>query len=192
MSEPYLGQLMCVGFNFNNRGWNNCDGQILPIAQYTALFSLFGTIYGGDGRTTFGLPDLRGRVPIHTGTGPGLSPRPQGEKSGGETVILNSGQIPSHNHNLINGTAANQAHVAIDVNNATNADSKNPSGTALAVSRENTYLSTGAVDAQLNAAAASISGQTALTGGNQPHNNMQPFLVLRWLVAMVGVYPSRN
>jgi microcystin-dependent protein len=191
MSEPYLGQLMCVGFNFNNRGWSNCDGQILPISQHTALFSLFGTMYGGDGRTTFGLPELRGRVPIHTGQGAGLPNYMQGSKGGSPTVVLNTTQIPSHDHVLVNGTNANQAYVRVGAN-AANAGTQTPTDNVLATSRENTYLAGQAADVQLAESSAAIGGQTALTGGNQDHQNMQPYQTLRWLVAMVGQYPSRN
>jgi microcystin-dependent protein len=191
MSEPYLGQLMCVGFSFNNRGWLNCDGQLLPIAQYQALFSLFGTMYGGDGRTTFGLPGLQGRVPIHTGQGPGLPNYQQGTSGGAPTVVLNTNQIPSHGHNLINGTNNNQAYVRLQAN-AANAGTQTPTDNVLATSRENTYLAGQAADVELAASSASIGGATALTGGSQSHQNMQPYQTLRWLVAITGLYPSRN
>ena len=97
-SEPFLGQIQPFGFTFNPRGWANCDGQLLQISQYSALFALLGTTYGGDGRTTFALPDLRGRVAIHTGTGPGLSPRSMGQRSGTEYNYLTVNQLPAHNH----------------------------------------------------------------------------------------------
>ena len=188
MSEPYLGQLMCVGFTFNNRGWSNCDGQLLPIAQNTALFSLFGTTYGGDGRTTFALPDLRGRVPIHTGAGPGLPQYAQGSRGGAATVVLNTNQIPLHNHNLNNGTEANQASVALSASGEA-ADTQDANDNVLA--RALIYHA-GDANRRLGATSAAISGQTALTGGSQPHENMQPYLALRWLVALTGVFPSRN
>ena len=98
MSEPFLAEVKIVGFNFAPRGWAQCDGQILPINQYQALFSILGTTYGGDGRTTFGLPDLRGRVAMHPGNGPGLSPRQLGQKTGTETNTLTVNQMPAHNH----------------------------------------------------------------------------------------------
>ena len=99
--EPFIAEIMIFGGNFAPRGWATCDGQLLPISQYTALFSLVGTMYGGDGRTTFGLPDLRGRVPIHRGTGPGLSTRNQGQSGGSETNLLNVDQLPAHSHAII-------------------------------------------------------------------------------------------
>lgn len=97
-ADPLLGEIMMVGFNFSPRGWAFCDGQLLAIAENTALFALLGTIYGGDGRTTFGLPDLRGRVPVHAGTGPGLTPRPLGQRAGTEAVTLTGDQVPAHEH----------------------------------------------------------------------------------------------
>ena len=101
MSEPFLAEIRIVAFNFAPRGWATCDGQLLPISQNQALFSLVGTMYGGDGRTTFGVPDLRGRVPIHRGTGPGLTPRTQGQSGGSETNVLNVNQLPAHSHTII-------------------------------------------------------------------------------------------
>lgn len=191
MSEPYLGQLMCVGFTFNNRGWANCDGQLLPIAQNSALFSLFGTTYGGDGRTTFGLPDLRGRVPIHTGQGPGLPDYKQGSRGGSPTVILNTQEMPSHNHALVSGTDAGQANLDIRIHARNDGENqKSPDSHVLAAGN----YSDQDPNATLNRSSvtATISGTTANTGSTQAHNNMQPYQALRWLVALVGIYPSRN
>ena len=108
--EPFLGEVRTFGFNFCPRGWAAADGQLLPISQYSALFALFGTIYGGDGRTTFALPDLRGRFVMHQGTGPGLSPRTIGEKRGVETVTLTTPQIPSHAHDVLVGDESTFRH----------------------------------------------------------------------------------
>ena len=188
MSEPYLGQLMCVGFTFNNRGWSNCDGQILPINQNTSLFSLFGTMYGGDGRTTFGLPGLQGRVPIHVGQGPGLPDYRQGSSGGSPTVTLNVTEIPAHGHNLFNGTGNNQANITLH-GIETPANSQDPEDNVLGQALN---FHSGTANVPLGSSAGTIGGQTALTGGGQSHNNMQPYQTLRWLVAMVGVYPSRN
>lgn len=176
MSDPYIGQIQPYGFNFAPRGWALCEGQILPISQNTALFSLLGTMYGGDGRTTFALPDLRGRVPIHFGQGPGLPNYTIGQKGGTPQVTLNVTQIPSHNHpGVLNGTT-------------TGADATNPTGAALAGAREDTYK--GGVTPNVAMAAGSVAVQNA--GGGLPHDNMQPYLVVNWCIALQGVYPPRN
>ena len=120
-ANPFIEEEMPVGFTFCPRGWANADGQLLPISNYNALFALYGTTYGGDGRTTFALPDLRGRVPIHTGTGPGLTPRPLGQRSGQETVTLTLSELPSHSHTAV---LLGEAQ--------TPADSANPRGNTLA------------------------------------------------------------
>jgi microcystin-dependent protein len=145
---------------------------LLPISNNTALFSLFGTTFGGDGRTTFALPDLRGRVPMHLGQGPGLSNRALGQQGGSETNTLTANQLPPHTHSL-NGTTA--AANAVD-----------PSGNVLAnTGRSDTYTSS-APNAQMN------SGAIGPTGGGQAVNNVQPFLTIRYCVALNGIYPSRN
>jgi len=174
MSEPFLGQLMIVGFNFAPRGWAFCDGQILSIAQNTALFSLLGTTYGGNGQTTFALPDLRGRVPVHAGQGPGLTDRTLGESSGQETHTLISSEMPMHNHLL-------QAF-----NNG--GDQQNPQGNILAASNqigENIYTN-------VNPDTTMSPQAVGLAGGSQPHNNMQPYLVLNFCIAMEGIFPPRS
>lgn len=167
--EPFLGQIQAFGFNFAPRGWAKCDGQLLPIAQNSALFSLLGTIYGGDGRTTFGLPDLRGRVSLHMGQGPGLSSRQIGEKGGSESNTLNVSQMPSHNH------SANAVAEA--------ADNSKPEGNSLASSPS---YKDQAPDAVLR------STTVGNTGGGQAVNNMEPFLVINWCIALQGIYPSRS
>jgi len=171
--DPFLGQIQAFGFNFAPRGWALCNGQLLPIAQNTALFSLLGTTYGGDGRTTFNLPDLRGRVSLHYGSGPGLSTRPIGQKGGAESVTLNTSEIPSHSH------TANAAAEA--------ADSGKPSGNALATpDGVMIYRANQAPDATLHA------GTVGNTGGSQSHENMGPYLVINWCISLQGIYPSRN
>ena len=171
MSEPFIGQIQPFGFNFAPRGWTKCDGQLLPIAQHTALFSLLGTTYGGDGRTTFGLPDLRGRAALHQGTGAGLTNRRIGEKAGSQTETLTVSQMPSHNHVV-------QANTA-------NADTIAPNSASLATAREDTYNSS-SPNTSMHANAI------ANTGGGQSHNIMQPYLVVNWCIALTGVFPSRN
>lgn len=169
MSEPFLGQIQAFGFNFAPRGWATCDGQILSIAQNTALFSLLGTTYGGNGQTTFALPDLRGRVSLHQGQGPGLTPRSLGEVSGSETVTLISSQMPQHNH-IVN------ANTGAPVDNL-------PGGQLLA---STAIYTTAGPDATMN------PQMIGPAGGGQPHNNMQPYLVINWCIALEGIFPSRN
>lgn len=164
MTEPFVGELRLMGFNFAPTGWAQCNGQLLPINQNQALFSLLGTYYGGDGQTTFALPDLRGRLPMHAGQGPGLSDRTQGETGGSEAVTLTTTQLPAHAHT---------AGVA-DVERTTNRPTGIPA-------RGGAY-----------AADATATVPSGAAGGSQPHENMPPFLVLNWCIALQGVYPSRN
>jgi len=174
MAEPYIGIIVLFGFNFPPRGYAKCDGQLLSIAQNTALFSLLGTTFGGDGQVTFGLPDLRGRAPIHQGQGPGLTNRTMGELSGSETVTLTSSQMPTHSH-TVNALSTNGNLKAPGSNIFANVQ-----GTAT-----NIY----------SAAAADTNMKTTMiniTGGSQPHENMQPYLVINFCIALEGVYPSRN
>lgn len=173
MSEPYLGEIRMAGFNFAPRGWALCNGQLVSIAQNSALFALLGTTYGGDGQTTFALPDLRGRVPIHWGTGPGLTNRVQGEVSGTETCTLIANQMPAHNH-LINAQSAAGTTTS-------------PSGAYLAGQpRGGAMMYASTPDSNLSASALSVAG------GNQPHNNMQPYLAVTFIIALNGIFPSRN
>ncbi len=174
MAEPYLGQLMLVPYNFAPRGWAFCNGQLLSIAQNTALFSLIGTFYGGDGIQTFALPDMRGRVPIHQGQGPGLSPYVLAETLGVESVTLLEGQIPAHSHG-VNATA-NKGNKASPIGSY-------PAADAAGVTAE---YNNGAPTGVMNA------GVIAATGGGQPHENRQPSLVLSWVIALEGIFPSRN
>lgn len=170
--EPYLSEIMLVGFNFPPRGWAFCDGQLLPIAQNQSLFSLLGTTFGGDGRTTFALPDLRGRVSVHPGQGSGLPNYSLGQKGGENNVTLNISQIPSHSHSLmVNNSAGN---------------SSNPEENFIASNAEgiNHYSNTN------NAKANNFS--IANAGGNQSHNNMQPYLGINHCIALQGLFPSRN
>jgi microcystin-dependent protein len=175
MSEPFIGQIIMFGGNFAPRGWALCDGQLLPIAQYSALFSILGTTYGGDGRTTFALPDLRGRVPVHEGNGAGLDPISLGEKGGANTHTLTANQMPSHHHQF-----------AIPCNNAEG----NQDGPV------NHYPASNENEALYNNAAGTNQTmapmQTVNTGGSQPFNLMQPFLAVNFIIALVGTYPSRS
>jgi microcystin-dependent protein len=177
--EPFLGQITLFPFNFAPNGWAFCQGQLLPISQNTALFSLLGTFYGGNGVSNFGLPDLRGRVPIGQGQGPGLSNYAIGSVQGVETVTLLASQSPPHSHPF----------PAFAVPATTNA----PSG-ALTAQGHSTGRGAPAVNtyAPLQTAVPLASGQVGPAGNGQPHNNLQPYLTLNWCIAMQGIYPSRS
>ncbi len=169
--EPFIGQIQAFGFDFAPRGWAKCDGQLLAISSHTSLFSLLGTIYGGDGRTSFALPDLRGRSPMHEGRGPGLTERRIGHKSGEEYHTLSTNEIPSHSHYPVCSNAAANQHL--------------PAGHAPADEGNVQFnLFTDAPNAQMKA--------TTSTGGSQAHNNMHPYLALNYCIALEGIYPSRS
>lgn len=176
MSEPFLGEIKIVPYNFAPRSWADCDGQLLPISQNSALFSLVGTIYGGDGRTTFGLPDMRGRFVTHTGQGPGLSNYTIGQKGGAETSTLTTNNLAAHSHSGTVTTAL------------TEGDRSDPSGAFLARPEEPLQPYAGAAGGTL----AANSVQTYNTGGGQPFGNIPPYLTMRFIIALVGIYPSRN
>lgn len=173
MSEPFVAEIRIFAGNFAPRGWAFCNGQLLPVSQNTALFSLIGTTYGGDGRTTTALPDLQGRAPMHPGRGPGLTARRLSEKTGVETVTLTEAQMPNHTHNLMaNPTVGNRP---------------SPEGTSFArVIGAAPYL---APDSNLVSLSSSAVGNF---GGSQSHTNMQPYLALNYIIALVGLYPSRS
>jgi len=170
MTEAYIGELRCFGFNFAPNGWAQCNGQLLSISQNTALFSLLGTYYGGNGQTTFGLPDLRGRSAVGVGQGPGLSPYDQGQQGGVESVTLTSQQVAPHTHPVAG---------AID---ATNKNPQNalPGFTA----SESSYSGTAAVTMAANMIGPNIGGQ--------PHENRPPYLALNWCIALEGIFPPRQ
>ncbi|HEX5747396.1 MAG TPA: tail fiber protein [Archangium sp.] len=174
MSDPFIGEIRMFAGNFPPRGWQFCQGQILSIAQNTALFSILGTTYGGNGTTTFALPDLRGRYPMQPGQGPGLSPRTLGEQGGSETVTLISNQMPAHNHTL---NVSSQA-----------GDVETPVGTVLAADTTATVLNyrSAPIDGTMNPAVIGAAG------GNQPHNNMPPYTCVNFIIALQGIFPSRN
>jgi len=174
MSDPFVGEIRLFGFDFAPKGWAQCNGQLLSIAQNTALFSILGTTYGGDGKTTFGLPDLQGQAPLHTGQGPGLSDRHLGESGGEAAVTLNVGEMPAHAH----AAAAS----------STTADQSNPTNNIWATGaggRGQNFYTRGAGVAMSNRALGA-------TGGSQPHNNLPPYLVLNFCICMYGVYPPRS
>lgn len=172
MTDQFLGEIRPVGFNFAPTGWALCNGQLLPISQYTALFSLLGTYYGGNGTTNFALPDLRGRVVIDQGNGPGLSPYVIGEMDGVETVTLLTTQMPAHTHAV---NAENDIGDNTSPANNFSAESAN---------RNNEYSTT--ANTTMNPQAIGPAG------GNLPHDNIQPYLVVNYVIALQGIYPQRQ
>ena len=172
MAQPYIGEIKMFGGNFAIQGYAFCNGQLMAISQNDALFSLIGTTYGGDGQQTFGLPDLRGRIPLHVGTGPGLSPRTLGQASGSETVTLTTPQIASHNHSL--------------VATSSNGTTGSPQGNIVAAPSVGIPYNTSPPDNQLGN--QSINN----TGGSQSHNNVMPFQCVTYIIALYGIYPSPN
>lgn len=180
--DPFLGEIRAVGFNFAPRGWALCQGQLLAISQSTALFSLLGTTYGGDGRSTFALPDLQGRAIVQTGQGPGLSQYVQGEETGTETVTLLSTQLPAHSH-TVTGSGASSTIAT----NSITGNSTSPANNYLANAVGNQY----GEEAVGTMAAGSVSGTAGSAGGNLPHNNLMPYLALYYIIALVGIYPQR-
>lgn len=187
--EPFIGQIQPFGFNFAPRGWAKCDGQILPISQYTALFSLLGTTFGGDGVTTFALPDLRGRSIVHIGHGPGLSTISWGEKGGVEQVSITQANMPSHSHALINGVA--NVHVYTTDSSAASPDSDNgANGLGTGTGMPDIFRESPTSGDHVGG--VSISGTTAASGGNIPVQIRNPFLGINVCIAQVGIYPSRG
>ncbi len=176
MSEPFIAEIRIFAGNFAPRSWAFCDGQLLPIAQNTALFSLIGTTYGGDGRTTTALPNLQGRAPMHPGRGPGLTSRRLGEKVGVETVTLSEAQIPSHSH-TVRGTTGGAAVI-------------NP------LTNQSAFARSAGGQAYHNATSSNLvdlaSETLSTTGGGQAHTNVQPFLAINFIIALQGLYPSRS
>lgn len=179
--EPFIGQIQLFGFNFAPRGWAMCEGQLMAISQNTALFSLLGTTFGGDGRTTFGLPDLRGRVAVGMGNGPGLSGQRWGERSGAESNHITIANMPQHNHGL------SQARVSIPVS-SDDADQDEADGKYLA--NGNFYHDS--PGATYGAGPIAVTGSTDVAGGSQALNNIQPSLGLNYCIALVGIFPSRS
>jgi len=171
MSEPFVGEIRMFAGNFAPRGWAFCDGQLLAVSQNDALFSLFGTIYGGDGRTTFGLPDLRGRIPVHAGTGPGLSPRSLGAKQGTENETLTTNQLPAHAHQF----QASQG----------SATTRDPVGNAPASAAADVYVDN---FSEFPLSSTEISS----IGDSRSHTNLMPYLCVHFIVALFGIYPSRH
>ena len=169
MSDPYLGEIRMFAGTFAPRGWALCQGQLLSISSYQALFSLLGTYYGGDGRTTFALPDLRGRFPMHASSG-----HPLGQKSGTETVTLSASELPPHSHSLRCNTE--RANATTPVNNVL----------ATSASGDHQYVDPPSTTTNM------YSNAVAASGGSQAHDNMSPFLCITFIIAVQGIYPSRT
>lgn len=190
--EGTIGEVRMFAGNFAPRAWAFCEGQLLSIAQNQALFSILGTTYGGDGRTTFALPDLRGRAPIGPGTGPGLTTRKLGQRSGAETNQLTQNQLPAHTHNA----AVNLRGVVSPLANSDTGNDGIPSSLAYPAepNPSNNIYHTGTPDTTLGPSPVTITGGVVVsnTGANQPINNMQPFLGLYYVICMQGVFPSRS
>lgn len=171
--DAYIGEIRMVGFNFAPKNWALCEGQLLSIASNTALFSILGTTYGGDGRTTFALPDLRGRAPMHYGHGQGLSPISLGQKGGEANVTLSVNQLPVHTHNV--SAVSNEGNQSI------------PTG--------NLYANTKALDKEYSNASPNTTMSPQMiqpAGGSQPFNNMQPYNTVNYVICLYGIFPPRN
>jgi microcystin-dependent protein len=172
MATPFVGEIRLFAGNFAPAGWAFCDGSLLPISENDTLFNLIGTTYGGDGQQTFALPDMRGRVPVHQGQGPGLSPRVIGQPGGSEAVTLSAAQLPSHSHALNATTAAANASASI---------------TGLPAAASTTTFSGSAPGGPDLAPQALVA-----SGGSQPHNNVAPFQVVSYIISLFGIFPSPN
>ena len=210
--DPFLGEILGFAGNFAPRGWALCNGQLLAISQNSALFSILGTTYGGDGRTTFGLPDLRGRAPMHAGHGPGLTNRVLGARFGTETNTMTVNQMPQHNHLATlsitgaTGSISGTASATMNINNTASATEGGDGsylgyseGGALynGTSETGKALATDAISVDtsgLGVVLTTVSGNVTVlnNGGQQPQNNMQPVEVINWIIAIQGVFPSRS
>lgn len=173
MADPFVAEIRIFPFNFAPKGWAFCDGQLLPLSQNTALFSLLGTTYGGNGKSNFALPNLQGRAAMHPGQGPGLSLHDLGETGGSDTVSLLESEMPSHSHQL-------------------RADVLDPADTNVVSSNASFALSTGGMLYQSSGNATASDQALAPAGGDQPHNNMMPYLTLNFCIALQGVFPPRT
>jgi microcystin-dependent protein len=176
MADQFVGEIRMVGFNFAPTGWALCNGQILPIAQNTALFSLLGVNFGGNGTTNFALPNIQGTAPMHQGQGVNLSQRPMGETAGEASVTLLQNQLPTHNHTPKAAPAGNSATPGPTLAFAAGGRGKQPAYAP--------YLASAAVPMAVPA--------VGLSGGNQPHNNMPPYLTVNFIIALNGIFPSRG
>ncbi|MCB9233165.1 MAG: tail fiber protein [Bacteroidia bacterium] len=185
--QSFIGTIQPFGFNFAPRNWAKCDGQLISIAQNSALFSLIGTYYGGNGTTNFALPDLRGRTSLCWGQGPGLTDRPIGQPGGTETTTVTVNNMPAHNH-VLTGTAHGTAQV-----NSAAGQQDSPASAVPAVSPNDDYTTVANASGLTNSVIINTSGLgLSHTGGNQSVNNMQPYTVVNWCICLYGIYPSRG
>lgn len=189
--EGYIGEVRMFAGNFAPRAWSYCQGQILAISTHTALFSLIGTTYGGDGRTTFALPDTRSRVVMGAGHGPGLSDRSLGEKTGTENVTLNQTEMPVHNHSL---TSASLSAIVVPGAYSDVGEDTSPAGNGFALHDGGAMVYGSTVDNLMAASPVTISGNITAghTGGNQSHTNIMPVNTLSYIICMQGIFPSRS
>ncbi len=203
MSEPMMGQIMAFGGNYNPQNWAFCNGSLVSINQYTALFSIVGTLYGGDGRTTFGLPDLRGRSPLGMGDGPTTSRRSIGQQGGAESVTLSDGQMPNHTHALsdatLSGSVSCTAHVYDGEGTAVKAEGAMlAEQTSAAPDGSKVYSRSASPTVDMNSNFIStthdlaVSGQVSAAGGSAGHPNMHPWMCLNYIIALEGYYPPRS
>lgn len=180
-ADPFIGEVIMFAGNFAPRGWALCDGQLIPISQNSALFSILGTTYGGDGRTTFALPDLRGRSPMHAGSGPGLSQLRLGQRGGAETVTLSANNLPAHAHQL--------SPQDFNLNVADSAASESEPTPNFSLGAASIYSDK---TANTTVKGGQITGTTSNTGGGQAINTQSPYLGINFIIALVGIYPSRS
>jgi len=192
MSEPYIGEIRMFGGNFAPRNWALCNGQLLAISSNQALFSILGTTYGGNGTTNFALPDLRGRVPVHQGQGPGLSPYVLGEVDGTENTNILTSQLPAHTHSLTQVQVQDSASTELGLHD-------HPSTTTILGSVKdingnpvNVYVDVADHPANTLLPKATVTGTTDATGGSQPVSIVQPYLCVSFIIALFGIFPSRN
>ena len=197
--DQMIGTIQLFAGDFAPRGWAFCEGQLLSISSNTALFSILGTKYGGDGRTTFGLPDLRGRVVIAPGVGPGLSSYRLGEKAGVETVTLNTNQMPSHTHSATATYTPSDQHVQLSTTNAVNSepmvgDVPAPANfvDGLATKNVKSFGPPSAADVDGQPLSGNVAVQISPTGASQAHENRQPYLAINYIIALQGIFPSRS
>ncbi|EZH76258.1 tail protein [Ectopseudomonas composti] len=201
MSDPFLGEIRMVGFNFAPRGWATCQGQIMAITQNSALFALLGTIYGGNGQSTFGLPNFSGRSPVGQGNGPGLTPVTIGEMAGSENITMTTNQMPMHTHGATASAPTGTAQVAIPAATTGTTQATPSTGTVLgpiaAAGRAGTLYCTGAADSTLAPFNSTVNVQAptvtvATAGGSQPVPLRNPYLGTNFIIALEGIFPSRN
>lgn len=201
MSDPFMGEIRMVGFNFAPRGWATCQGQIMAIAQNSALFALLGTIYGGNGQTTFGLPNFSGRSPVGQGTGPGLTPITIGEVAGTENITMNINQMPMHTHVATASSSTGTAQIAVPAATTGTTQATPSTGTVLgpiaAAGRAGTLYCTGAADTTLAPFNSNVTVQAptitvGTAGSSQPLPLRNPYLGTNFIIALEGIFPSRN